>query len=75
MSNEIHYQNHLVKIDHVLLCDHGWQLTYRQDLKRRRMPYKIAKQLDTANIASTRNQWYSKDSVLWLAQMTLFVMA
>jgi len=33
MSNDNHYQNHLIKIDHVLLCDHGCQLTYRQNLK------------------------------------------
>jgi len=35
----------------------------------------IAGKLITSNIASAPNQWYSKDSVFWLAQMTLYVMA
>jgi len=32
------------------------------------MPYKIAGKLVMSNIASARNQWYSKDSDFWLAQ-------
>jgi len=36
---------------------------------------KMAEKLVTSNIASARNQWYLKDSVFWLAQMTLNVMA
>jgi len=39
------------------------------------MPDKMAGKLVTLNIASARNQWYSKDLVLWLAQMTLYAMA
>ena len=27
-----------------------------------------------SNIARARNQWYTKDSVFWLAQMTLYIM-
>jgi len=39
------------------------------------MPDKMAGMLFTLNIASARNQWYSKDSFFWLAQMTLYVIA
>ena len=48
-------------------------LTYRQNLKWRPMPDKMAEKLVTPNIVSARNQWYSKDSVFWLAKITLFV--
>ena len=44
-------------------------------LKWHPMPDKMAGKLVTSNIASASNQWYSKDSVFWLAQMTLYVMA
>jgi len=33
----------------------------------------MAENLVTPNIVSARNQWYSKDSVFWLAKITLFV--
>ena len=42
-------------------------------LKWRPMPDKMTGKLFTSNIASARNQWYSKDSVFQLAQMTLYV--
>jgi len=48
---------------------------YGQNLKRRQMAIKMAGKLVTSNIASACNQWYSKDSVFWLAQLTLYVMA
>jgi len=51
------------------------QLTYRQNLKWRLMPDTKAGKLVWFNIASARNQWYSKDTVFWLAQMTLYVTA
>jgi len=38
------------------------------------MPDKMEEMLVTSNIASAGNQWYSKDSVFWLAQMMLEVM-
>ena len=38
------------------------------------MPDKIAEKLVTSKITSARNQWYSKDSVVWLAQITLYIM-
>ena len=44
--------------------------TYRQNLKWRPMPDKMAEKLVMSNIASVRNQWNSKDSVFLLAQMT-----
>ena len=44
-------------------------------MKRRPMPDKMVENLVTSNIASARNQGCLKDSVLWLAQMTLYVMA
>jgi len=37
------------------------------------MPYKMAGKLDTSNIAIVRNQWWSKDSLFWLAQISLYV--
>jgi len=39
------------------------------------MPDNMADKLLTSNIASARNQWFSKDSVFWLAHMTLYIMA
>jgi len=39
------------------------------------MPDKTAGKLVTSNIASARNQWYLNDSVFWLAQMTMYIMA
>ena len=50
------------------------QLTYQQNLKWGLMPDKMAGKHVTSNIASSRNQWYSKDSFFWLARMT-YVMA
>jgi len=38
------------------------------------MTNKMAGKLITLNTASARNQWYSKDSVFWLAQVSLYVM-
>jgi len=38
------------------------------------MPDKNARKHVTSNIESARNQWYSEDSVVWLAQMTLYLM-
>ena len=42
-------------------------------LKWRPMPDNMAGKLVTSNIASARTQWYSKDLVFWLAQMTLYI--
>jgi len=52
-----------------------FQLTYRQSLKWRPMIDKMAGKLITSHIASARYQWYLNDSVFWLAQMTLYIMA
>jgi len=54
---------------------HVVKLTYRQNLKWRPMPDKVGGKLVMSNIASAGNQWYSKDWVFGLAQMTLYVMA
>jgi len=40
-----------------------------------KMPDKMTEKFITSNIASAHNQWYSKDSVFWLAQMTMYVTA
>jgi len=48
---------------------HCWQLTCRQNLKWCPMPDKIAGKHFTFHIASAPNQWDSKDSVFWLAQI------
>ena len=45
------------------------KLTYRQNLKWRPMLDKVAGKLVTLNSASARNQWYSKDTVFWLARI------
>ena len=57
-------------IGYVHIHSTKWQLTYWQNLKWHLMPDKMAGKLITSNIASARNQWYSKDSVFWLAQKT-----
>jgi len=51
------------------------KLTYRQNLKYRPMPDKMAGKLVASNIASARNQWYLNDSVFWEVQMTVYIMA
>jgi len=48
------------------------QLTYRHTLIWRRMTDKMTWTIVTSNIASARNQWYLKDSVFRMAQMTLY---
>jgi len=44
--------------------------TYRQKLKWRAMPNKMAEKVVVSNIASVHNLWNSKDPVFLLAQMT-----
>ena len=50
------------------------QSTYQQIAWNDFLGSNICRKTLTSNIASARNQRHTKDSVFWLAEMTLYVM-